>query len=136
MKNSMRIIQISGFRGFLLILIVVSCLIAGFGLFPSFVLMNVWNFVASKTSFLPQIGLFQGFLLWAGIALSLYIANERQKYLVSFTPKKKLNENEVRKLINRIKLQREQMMNNQMILKSNDIKTVEKDTDNEKKENV
>lgn len=136
MKRNTRIIQISGFKGFLIIVIFASCLVAGFGLFPSYVAMYAWNFAASKLSILPQIGLFQGFLLWAMVAISLYISNERQKYLWSFTPKRRLTEDEVRKLLNRIRLQRTQMMNNQMILKSDNIKPLEKHDNSDEKENI
>lgn len=105
MKRNTRIIQISGFKGFLFILIGASCLVAGFGVFPSIVSMYLWNFVASKLTFIPVINFFQGLLLWLCIAISLYIANERNKYFFAISPKRRLSEEEVRKLMNRIRLQ-------------------------------
>lgn len=130
----MRIIQISGLRGIMLIVVCISCLVAGFAIFPSFVLMCAWNFIAEKFGFLPQINVFQGFLLWIGLAISLYLSNERQKYLVSFSPKRKLSEEEVRKLVNRVRLQRMHMLDNQMVLKSDNIKAIEKESNHDKSE--
>lgn len=139
MRKNVRIIQIAGFKGILLVLIVAGCLVAGFGLFPAYLSMYIWNFISAKTQFLPQIGLFQGFLLWAAIAISLYISNERQKYFFSVTTKRQLTEDEVKKLLNRIKLQRAQLINNQIALKSGNLKTIEKqviENENKEKENI
>ena len=105
MKKNTRIIQISGFRGVLFLLIGASCLVAGFGIFPSIVAMHIWNFAASKLAFLPLINFFQGMLLWLGVAISFYIANEKHKYFFAITPKRKLTEKEARKLLNRLRLQ-------------------------------
>lgn len=105
MKKNTRIIQISGFRGVIFLLIGASCLVAGFGIFPSIVSMYLWNLAASKLTFIPMINFFQGLLLWLGIAISLYMANEKNKYFFAISPKRKLSEKEVRKLLNRIKLQ-------------------------------
>lgn len=111
MKRSTRIIQISGFKGVLLLIFIASCLVAGFGFFPAYVSMQVWNFIALKTSFIPAINFIQGLLLWACIGISGYILNEKNHYLFSVTPKRKLTEQEVRKLVNRIRLQHTQMLN-------------------------
>ena len=139
MKRNTRIIQISGFKGLALIAICVSCLFAGFVIFPAYVSMYGWNFVASKFGIIPQINIFQGLLLWAGIAISLYLSNEKQKSLFTISSKKQLTEDEVRKLINRIRLQKMNMINDQMVIKSADIKPVEnkvKHDESEEKENV
>ena len=87
MRNKTRIIQISGFRGFLMAVFVVTCLAAGFIAFPSIVAMKAWNLATTYIA-LPTIGIWQGVMLWAIVAITGYILNDRGKYLVSFSSKK------------------------------------------------
>ena len=138
MRRNTRIIQIAGFKGLMLVIAVVSCLAAGFIWFPSILAMNLWNFIASKTYFMPAINIYQGFLLWACIGISLYIMNDREKLFFTIDTKRALTEEEVKKLMYRIKLQREQMLN-PMILNSGNIKDIDKEAEtknDDKKENV
>ena len=65
MKKNLNIIQIRGFRGIIVALFVVSCLIAGFGYFPGWVCMKAWNFISSYIQNAPVINIFQGIILWA-----------------------------------------------------------------------
>ena len=132
MKRNTRIIQISGFKGVLLLIFMASCFVAGFAIFPAVVSMYLWNFIAFKTSVIPVINFWQGLLLWAGIGISIYLLNERNHYLFSITPKRQLTEKEVRKLITRIRMQRTQALN-PMVLKS---ETKDIPDESEKKENV
>ena len=98
MRRNMRIIQISGLRGILLGLFVATCLAAGFILFPGFVAMHLWNFSAKYLS-MPTIGLVQGLMLWIILAIIVFIINDKQKFLVAFSPKNQLNDEEMRKLM-------------------------------------
>ena len=63
MKRKTRIIQISGIRGILTVIFVVTCLAAGFIAFPAIVAMRVWNFFA-ELAVIPSINVWQGLLLW------------------------------------------------------------------------
>ena len=115
MKRNTKIIQISGLRGLLTALFVVICLAAGFVAFPGLVAMNLWNkFVAS---YLPEINLYQGILLWAIVVLVYFIAN-KQSFSVSFESPKELNEDEMNVLMERIKMQSQAKMLNQMMIKN------------------
>ena len=51
MKRNAKIIQISGLRGILMAIFIVTCLAAGFVVFPGFVAMNIWNHFALNYSF-------------------------------------------------------------------------------------
>lgn len=104
MKRNMRVLQINGFRGIFLALFIVSCLIVGFIAFPSFLAMNAWNFLASKTGSFPAITFIEGLLLWAIIVFSAYIFNKR-RFIVSFNAQQELTEDEVRQVLSRIKKQ-------------------------------
>lgn len=104
MKRNMRVLQINGFRGIFLALFIVSCLIVGFIAFPSFLAMNIWNYLSAKTSSFPSITFVGGLLLWAIIVVSAYIFNKR-RFIVSFNAQQELTEDEVRQVLSKIKKQ-------------------------------
>lgn len=104
MKKNVKIVQINGFRGLLLTIFIVSCLIAGFVVFPAFLTMNVWNYLAIKTGSFPAINVIGGILLWAIIAFSLYLFNNR-KFIVAVNTQQELTDAEVKDVINKIKKQ-------------------------------
>lgn len=131
MRRNAHVIQISGFRGILLAIFVVSCLIAGFVGFPSFVAMYAWNYAANFVA-IPTIGIVQGLMLWAIVAITGFIINDRKKYLVAFSPKSQLNEDEMKKIVEKIKLQSNAQMINSMIMK--DLKSMEEKIKEEEKE--
>ncbi|MBE7709089.1 MAG: hypothetical protein E7Z93_01430 [Cyanobacteria bacterium SIG32] len=115
MKRNAKIIQISGIKGLITALFVVTCLAAGFVAFPGFVAMNIWNHFAGST--VPEINLYQGILLWAIVALVYFIAN-KQSFSVSFESPKELNEEEMNALMERIRMQSQAKMLNQMMIKN------------------
>lgn len=103
-KNNMRIIQISGLRGILMVVFIATCLVAGFVAFPAIVAMNVWNWAANFIA-IPAINMVQGLLLWAIVAISGFIINDRKKYLFSFSSKNKLTDAEVQRILENVKSQ-------------------------------
>ena len=115
MRRNAKIIQINGFRGLLTALFIITCLGAGFIAFPGFVAMNIWNYFAGSN--VPQINLYQGILLWAIIFLTYFIAT-KQRVAVSFATPKELNEEELKTLMERVKMQSQARMINKMILKN------------------
>lgn len=102
MKRNLRVVQIKGFRGLFLTLFIISCLIAGFIAFPAFLSMNIWNHLAVKTGSFPSINFYGGVLLWAIIAFSIFMFSKR-KFIVSFSSKQELTEDEVLDVVSRIK---------------------------------
>lgn len=100
MKNNFRLVQINGFKGLLITLFMLSCLIAGFIAFPSFLTMNLWNYLAIKTSF-PLINFYEGLLLWAIIIFSIFLFSKK-KFIVSFSTQHELTESEVKNVVSRI----------------------------------
>ena len=133
MRRNAHIIQISGFRGILMAIFVVSCLAAGFIAFPALVAMHAWNYAANYFS-IPVISFLQGLMLWAIVAILGFIINDRKKYLVAFSPKTELSPEEVDKIMERVKLQRKAQLLNSMILKSDEMK--KEDKEDKDKENV
>lgn len=126
MQKGPKIIQISGIRGILLAGFVITCLAAGFVVFPAKVAQCIWNYVATTYIAIPQINLIQGTLLWAMTALSIYLINNR-KFAISFQQPMELSDDEMRVLMDRIRMQKQAQKLNAMILKSNDIKILKKD---------
>lgn len=102
MKKNFKVVQINGFRGLFLTLFIVCCLIAGFIAFPAFLTMHVWNYFSFKTGSFPIINFNQGVLLWAIIAVAVYIFGKK-KYIVSFNSQQELTDDEVNEVISRIK---------------------------------
>ena len=136
MRRNARVIQISGFRGILLGLFVASCLVAGFVGFPAFVAMHVWNF-ASHYIAIPTIGFLQGLMLWAIVALIIFLVNDRKGFLSTFTLPTQMPDEEMQKIMERVRMQTNAQIINSMILKSQELnKNIEEKQDEKDEENV
>lgn len=138
MKKNLKVIQINGFRGLCLTLFIISCLIAGFIAFPALLTMNAWNYLSLKTGTFPSISFYEGILLWAIIAFSVYIFNKR-KLIVSFNTQHELSDDEVKDVISRFKSQSQSFSSNlishdeQKLQNENDEKTNDFQTDSQDK---
>ena len=95
MKKNFNIIQIKGVRGILIAGFVVTCLAAGFVVFPGWVGMNLWNLTAQYNTSIPNIGLIQGILLWAIIATTYFIFR-KEKVVVCMKSPQGLSEEELK----------------------------------------
>ncbi len=100
MKQRGTIIQICGARGLLFMAFIAVCLVAGFVAFPALALMRLWNMV----EFLPAINIYQGGLLWAIVAMSVYLTG---KYRISMKPQERMTEEELEQIIENIRLNSE-----------------------------
>ncbi len=131
MKRNAKIIQINGLRGLITALFIVTCLTAGFVVFPGLVAMSIWNLFAGEN--IPEINLFQGILLWSIIFLTYFIAT-KQSVAVSFATPRELNEEELKTLMERVKMQSQARMINKMILKNIEEKEKQEQDASENKE--
>ena len=104
MKKNFNVIQINGVRGLIMAGFIVTCLVAGFGVFPGWVCMHLWNFGASFTELLPSIGLIQGLLLW-GIIVAAYFTFRKQKLVVCMKAPQGLSDEELKTVFADIKKQ-------------------------------
>lgn len=121
MKKNTRVIQISGIRGILMVVFVGACLAAGFVAFPGLVAMKLWNYLSNFVA-VPFINMFQGVMLWGILAITGFIVNDRRKFLVSFKTPSELSDEELKKLMERVKLQTQAQALNSMVLKSSEVK--------------
>lgn len=133
MKRKTTVVQISGFRGIVMAIFVVTCLAAGFIAFPSLVAMYAWNALASFVA-IPVINGLQGLMLWAIIAITGFIINDKYKYLSTFSAKGRLSEEQVKRIIDKAKIQAQARALDSMILKSEDLKSLKKEEMSEEKE--
>ena len=102
MKKNLRVVQINGFRGLFLALFIISCLIAGFIAFPSFITMHVWNYLSMRTGSFPAIDFGAGVLLWGIIAFSIYLSTKK-KFIISTNSQQELSDDEIREVISKFK---------------------------------
>lgn len=117
MKKNFRVIQINGFRGICLALAIVTCLIAGFVVFPGVLAMFAWNFVSVKTAMVPTVGVLQGTLLW-GIIVVSYMIIKKRAVMISFKAPTELSEQELDEVMERIKMETTAQMMNDIIAKA------------------
>lgn len=83
MNKNFHVIKINGFKGLFLALFCLGCLIAGFLIFPGWVCMHIWNYIAGFFVQLPAMHVSHGILLWCIFALSFYAIN-RGDMTISF----------------------------------------------------
>ena len=102
MKKNFKVITINGVRGIFAAIFVVLGLIAGFIISPGWVCMQVWNKIAEETLSVSTMNLFQGIMLWAIIALSLYALNNKRT-LIGFGSYPTLSPEQIKDIMNRAK---------------------------------
>lgn len=123
MKKKARILQVSGFRGIVFFMFLISGLVMGFVISPGFIAMGIWNHLSATYGAVPLINIFQGVLLWAMIALAFYMTNNKKNCL-SFHQATQLDDKELKDLMEKVKLQSQAKNINSMILNSEDIKKI------------
>jgi len=121
MRKGPTVIEISGIKGIILASFVVVCLVAGFVLFPAKAAEYTWNYVMTAHFGFPEINFIQGLLLWAFIALSVYIINSRT-YAIEIRHPRELNNEEMHVLMDRIRMQKQAQRMNTMVIKAEDLK--------------
>lgn len=104
MKKNLNIIQVKGFRGILYLAFIGCCFAAGFGWFPGWVCMKLWNLAASYYAQIPAIGIIQGILLWGIIAAS-YFTFRKDRLVVCMKASEGLSEEELKAVFADIKRQ-------------------------------
>lgn len=95
MKHNMNVIEIRGIRGLIITGCAICCLAVGFVGFPGWILMHLWNYLASFAMDVPSIGIIQGILLW-GIVIASYFAFRKDKLIVCVKSPRGLNEDELK----------------------------------------
>ena len=129
MKKNLNIIQIKGVKGLILTGMIACCLFAGFVVFPGWIAMNVWNYMASYGT-TPVIGLFQGTLLWA-ILVTSYFIFRKDKVVVCMKSSEGLSEEELKTVFADMKRQAKEDQILQAMLKAKESELKVKSADSE-----
>lgn len=132
MKRNFNVIQINGFRGILLAISVVTCLIAGFVIFPGIIMKSLWNVVSGYFGLMPAISVTQGVLLWGILAFG-YFVFRKNHFLIEFKSTNDLSNEEMEEVMQRIRLQRQAEIFSKAIMKAKELE-LEKDESLDKKE--
>ena len=106
MKKNFNVIQINGIKGLIMAGGIVTCLFAGFVMFPGMVMKTVWNIISSSIGIIPQIATLQGVLLW-GIVVVSYFAFRRKGFMVEFKSADDLSRDEMDEVMQRIRMERQ-----------------------------
>ena len=97
MKKGINVIQIKGISGIIYIAFIGCCLLAGFGWFPAWSCMKLWNLTSKFIIQMPSIGIVQGLLLW-GIIAGSYFTFRKEKLVVCMRAEEGLTEEELREV--------------------------------------
>jgi len=114
MRKNLRVIQINGFRGIIMALAVLTCLIAGFVVFPGYLLMTAWNSLLVKFVSVPLLGLVQGSLLW-GIVVVSYMIIKKRHVMICFKNPTELSEDEINEVMDKMKYEAATKMMSEII---------------------
>ncbi len=77
----MKVLKINGLRGLIFVIFCICCLVTGFVFFPSWACMHIWNAIANYFYQMPKMEMIHGVLLWAIIALSLYVVHTNKSFI-------------------------------------------------------
>ena len=82
--KKIKVINLSGYRGILLVTYAIICAAAGFILFPAWAIMALWNYIGTYIYGLPHMSIIHGFMLYAVLIL-LYFATSQNKPLLGLS---------------------------------------------------
>ena len=102
MNKNFKVITINGIRGMIVAVFVVLGLISGFIISPGWVCMKLWNYIFEDSGFVALMNIYQGIMLWAIIALSLYALNNKRA-LIGFGSYPSLSPDQIKDIMNRSK---------------------------------
>lgn len=113
MKKNLNVIQIKGIKGLIYVACIICCLAVGFGWFPGWVCMKLWNLTSGYFTQMPTIGIIQGMLLW-GIIVASYFTFRKEKLVICMKAEDGLSEEELKAVFSDMKKQAQ----NDTIIKS------------------
>ena len=134
MKKRMNVIQINGFKGLIMAIGIVACLIAGFVFFPGLVMKTAWNFVSAQTGLIPTIATMQGVLLW-GIVVVSYLTFKRNPFVVEFKSANDLSREEMDEVMQKIRMEHQADILTRAMMRAKELENIENsEVPNEEKE--
>ncbi len=116
MNKNFKVITINGIRGIITLIFIALGLIAGFIISPGWVCMKCWNYFFEQSNTVGIMNIYQGIMLWAIIALSLYALNNR-KALIGFGSYQGLTPDQIKDIMQRARTQESGIINDFEIIK-------------------
>lgn len=140
MNKNYRVITIHGVRGVIAVIFVVLGLISGFIVSPGWVCMKFWNKFISESGIVSSMNIYQGIILWAIIALSLYALNNN-KSIIGFGSYPGLTPDQIRNILNRtkeaeLKKHKDFQFRNMEIKKDTELEQIKIDEQEKEKEEI
>ena len=121
MKNRLNVVQINGIKGIIFLACAAICLVAGFIVFPGFIMKSGWNLLSSVTGSIPSIGIIQGTLLWGIIIVGFYTFGGRKSLFVEFKSADDLSGAELDQVMQKIRADRKRDLIKRSLIKSRKI---------------
>ncbi len=115
MNKNFRVITINGIRGIFTVIFLMFGLIAGFIISPGWVCMHLWNYIFQNSLTIARMNIYEGILLWAIIALSLYALNNK-KSLIGFGSFQGLSQEQIKEIMSSAKFSESKIIKNMEIL--------------------
>lgn len=104
MNKKMKVITINGVRGLFMAAFIVFGLISGFIISPGWVCMTLWNNFAVNNFAVSPMNLYQGLLMWAVIALSMYAINNKRSLIGFGSYPAKLSNEQIKEIIKKSRM--------------------------------
>lgn len=136
MNKNFKVITINGIRGVFAAIFIVFGLIAGFIISPGWVCMQIWNRAFQDSYTVAVMNIYQGIMLWAIIALSLYALNNKRS-LIGFGAYQGLTPEQIKDIMNKAKASEDKFLKELEAMskeKIEKIETIEKIEEEEKEE--
>ena len=131
MKKNFKVITINGIRGAIVAVFIVMGLIAGFIISPGWVCMQLWNYAIEEFSLVASsMNIYQGIMLWAIIALSLYALNNKRA-LIGFGSYQGLSPEQIKDIMNRAKESEDKLLRQLETIAKEKAEKAEKETKDE-----
>lgn len=125
MKKNFKVITINGIRGIFAAIFVVLGLIAGFVISPGWVCMQTWNWAFQDSYNVATMNIYQGIMLWAIIALSLYALNNKRS-LIGFGAYQGLSPEQIKDIMNKAKASEDKILKELEAMSKEKIENFEK----------
>lgn len=134
MNKKFNVIKINGLKGLFIAAFIIGCLIAGFLIFPGWLCMHVWNFVAGFFTDMPTMNMLHGAILWCIVALSLYAIN-KGNLSISFghsAPVVAANEERIKEILRQINEKNTQIIASEKQIDDNHSENSQNDNNDDK----
>lgn len=134
MKKNFKVITINGVRGIFAATFIVLGLIAGFVISPGWVCMKLWNCAFAESGIVTVMNIYQGIMLWAIIALSLYALNNKRS-LIGFGAYQGLSPEQIKDIMNRARESESKILKDIEAMNKTSYSLPEKEIKNETEQN-